>query len=300
MLRAVLRILMTAFLGIAPLACGGDDDGSISATVTRSERSWIDASRNLPRTPVREIRVLLWDPGLRQALPLLVLAHGFGGLPEKFDAFARTVAEGGFLVAAPAFPLTNENAPGGHERGFLDNVNQPGDISFFLDRILEANEEPTDPLFSRVDPRRIALLGHSLGGLTALAATRKECCLEPRIDAAILVAPLPDFGNQFGSDSISDGPPTLIIHGEADPTIPFQSSLDLYAQFQPPKFLMGLAGAGHSEALESQVTPALPARHATEVATIAFLRAQFHSDIDAFETELDELTDAGHLVERDS
>jgi predicted dienelactone hydrolase len=283
-----------------PLACGSGDNGSDVAMVTRSERTWIDTSRNLPRTPVREVRVLLWDPGLVRRLPLVVLAHGFGGLPEKFDAFARAVAQSGFMAAAPAFPLTNESAPGGHQRGFADTVNQPGDISFLLDRLLELNAEPGDALFSRIDPQRIALLGHSLGGLTALAVTRKPCCLDPRIGAAVLVAPLPDFGHQFGTDPISLGPPTLIIHGTADPTIPFQSSVDLYGDFQAPRFLVGLSGAGHSEALESQLVPAVPARQAAEAATIAFLRAEFYDAIDGFQAALDDLAADGHAIQRDS
>jgi fermentation-respiration switch protein FrsA (DUF1100 family) len=114
------------------------------------------------------------------------------------------------------------------------------------------------------------------------------------------VAPLPDFGNQFGTDPISLGPPTLIIHGTADATIPFQSSLDLYGDVQAPRFLIGLSGAGHSEALESQLLPAVPARQAAEAATIAFLRAQFHDDTDGFQATLDDLAAAGHTVERDS
>jgi len=244
------------------------------------------------------LRTVVWDPAVGKAAPLLLLAHGFGGLPEKFDAFARTVASAGYLVAAPAFPLTNENAPGGHEQGLSDFRNQPGDVSFVLTEILKANADPADPLYGRIDPQKIALLGHSLGGLTGLAATRKECCRDTRIKAVVSVAPLVAlFLDQFGPDPIADGPPMLIIHGEADTTVPFQSSVDLYSQVDPPKVLIGLAGVGHSEALESQASPAPPARRAAEQATIAFLGATFFHGDSHLEVVLDELSSGGHFVE---
>lgn len=284
-------------------ACGGDDGqgGALSSQPTVSERTWIDTSRALPRTPMRELRVVIWDPNGRDPLPLLVLAHGFGGLPEKFDAFAQTVAAAGYLVVAPAFPLTNENAPGGHEQGLSDFRNQPGDVSFLITRLLQANADPADPLADRIDAENIALLGHSLGGLTALAVTRKECCRDSRIKAVVAFAPLVGlFLNQFGTDSIAEGPPMLIVHGEADATIALQSSVELYDGIAAPKFFLGLADTGHSEALESQDAPAPAPRAATEAATIAFLDAIFFKRTSGLDTVLTNLAAGGHIVERDA
>ncbi len=292
-----------ATLGLAALTiigCGSDDGQTQGAdfNLTVSERTWVDTSRTLPRTPQRELRTVIWDPATRKPLPLLVLAHGFGGLPEKFDAFARAIASAGFLVAAPAFPLTNQNAPGGHEGGLGDFLNQPADVGFIISRLLEANHDPGDDLFERIDPQKIALLGHSLGGLTALASTRKDCCRDARIKALVAVAPLVTlFLNQFGPDSIREGPPTLIIHGKADPLIPLQSSIDLYEQIDAPKFLVGLTDVGHSEALESQERPPPPARGAAEAATLGFLQHFFLNDPRPLQALLDDLAAGGHLIE---
>lgn len=298
MFHRSFALLAGIVCGIALQACGTGDSSTESA-VMRSERLWVDTTRDLPRTPARELRVVLWWTSGSKPVPLLILAHGFGGLPEKFDAFARAVAAAGVIVAAPAFPLTNANAPGGHERGFGDFVNQPGDVKFVVDRLLEASADPADPLFSRIVAQRIALLGHSLGGLTALAATRKNCCRDARITAVILVAPLAGFFlDRFGSDPISSGPPTLLLHGLADMVLSFDGSLLLYEQMHEPKALIGLMATGHSEALESQVAPAPPPRRAAEVATITFLDAVFSGRLSGFLTVLDMFEADGHLIER--
>jgi predicted dienelactone hydrolase len=292
-----------ATLGLAAITvmgCGSDDGQTQGAAFNLivSERTWIDTSRTIPRTPQRELRTVIWDAGARAPQPLLILAHGFGGLPEKFDALARAIASAGFLVAAPAFPLTNQNAPGGHEGGLGDFRNQPADVSFIITQLLAANDDPDDDLFERIDPLQIALLGHSLGGVTALASARKDCCFDPRIKALIAVAPLVMlFLNQFGADSISEGPPTLIIHGKADSVIPLQSSIDLYGQLGGPKFLIGLTDVDHSEALESQEQPPPPARGAAEAATIAFLQRVFLDDSQPLQELLDDLAADGHLTE---
>jgi len=299
-----MRLLALCFaLGFATIvlsSCGSDDGQTRAAPLdlTVSERTWIDTSRSIPRTPERTLRTLIWNPETGNPLPLLVLAHGFGGLPEKFDAFARAVASAGYLVAASAFPLTNQNAPGGHEQGLSDFRNQPGDVSFVITRMLEANGDPADSLFGQIDPQKVALLGHSLGGLTALAVTRKDCCSDARIKAVVTVAPLVAlFLTQFGPDPMADGPPLLIIHGQADGTIVFQSSVDLYEEIAPPKVLVGLADVDHSEALESQDSPAPAPRKAAQEATIAFLDAILLERSTPLELVLDDLRATGHLVE---
>lgn len=292
--------------GALLLSCGSTVRLNTPAGVTRSERVWVDASRPTPRTtryagaPQRTLRTLIWQTETGASRPLLVLAHGFGGLPEKFDAFARSLAAAGIVVAAPAFPLTNENAPGGHEVGFRDVLNQPGDVGFIITQLLAASHTPGDPLDGMINDAAVAVLGHSLGGLTTLALTRKDCCRDTRVRATILVSAVAELIDIFGSDPVAhDGPETLILHGTADPTVPYSTAPLLYDQFEPPRFLVGVTGGGHSEGLESQTEPSITARATMQRATIAFLRAVFDGEGDQLHATLSALAAEGNSVQAD-
>ncbi|GIW43382.1 MAG: hypothetical protein KatS3mg077_0664 [Candidatus Binatia bacterium] len=102
------------------LGAGGcGDDGETFRSVERFELVAVDGTRrtppngSFPGSPQRSLRLLIWR-GQSQGhcgseTPLLLLLHGFGGLPEKFEGLARNLAAGGLTVVAVAFPLTNEN-----------------------------------------------------------------------------------------------------------------------------------------------------------------------------------------------
>jgi len=290
-------------VGVVLAACGGSVSPDPSVSVIRDERVWIDTSRTTPPTsayrgaPDRTLRVVLWLPAGATGLPLLIMAHGFGGLPEKFDAFARAVARAGFVVAAPAFPLTNQDAPGGHDPGFRDFVNQPADISFVVTRLFDATQASGDPLAGRLDPVKVAVLGHSLGGTAVVGLTRKSCCRDDRIRATILVAAAVPLAIAFGLDPIStEHPPTLLIHGTADRSVDYSVSATFFDQIDPPRYLLGLTGAGHSEALESQEMPPIAARDAAQRATIAFLNGLFRNTPAELHAVLRSLSAAGNSV----
>jgi len=305
LLRFLRACLVAAAASAALGGCGDETMNDPHQTVLRSERVWVDGARVTPPTknfrgaPQRTLRTLIWQPLEMRPLPLLIMAHGFGGLPEKFAAFARTVAAAGFVVAAPAFPLTNENAPGGHDVGLGDFVNQPADISFVISKLLAANDTAGDALHGHIRAADVAGLGHSLGGLTTIGLTRKNCCRDGRVRASILVAAVAALADAYGIDSIHNGPPTLIIHGTADPTVPFESSLQLYDAIHAPRFFLGLAGATHSEDLESQTQPAIVERDAAQRATIAFLNATLRGAHAELNDTFAALVQAGDIVQSD-
>lgn len=267
-------LALAALCALLPIVgCGGDGIATpVSDALVEETRALVDASRATPANGAapavgtRTLDTRLWyreqaAPGTpacgRRGCALVVLAHGFGGNTARFEALARDLADRGWIVAAPAFPLTNDAAPGGHLTGLGDTVRQPGDLSFVVDELLAAAGDPADPLAGRLDPQRsVGLLGHSLGGTTAVAATRLDCCRDARIAATVLVAPgVVLVEPLFRSPGSAAGPPTLVVNGSRDPVVPPATSRAWFESIEGPAGLVVLDGGAHSDIVENVVAP---------------------------------------------
>lgn len=126
-------------------------------------------------------------------------------------------------------------------------------------------------------PAKVAALGQSLGAATVIGLTRKDCCRDSRVPER-------------------DGGVCRAVQDEGRWTNRNTAKL-LYNLFRPPRFLVGLEGAQHSDAIESQVEPAIPARAAAQRATIAFLDAVFHGDTAQLDAVLVSLASEGNIVQ---
>ncbi len=285
---------------------GEPDFSSVRQTeVTRREFTFIDKSRKTPATaktdekPERELRVIVWTgpitPQEAYSHPLLVMAHGLGGLPEKFDQFARKLAAEKIAVAAVQFPLTNQNSPSTPAGGFLDLKSQPGDLSFCLTKLLEKVRNPASSLFARFSPDKVAVLGHSLGGGTVLGLTRYDCCRDSRFKAVIAVAPFTVLKKFFNAPEPSpSGPPILIAHGTDDKVIPSANSKKLYQKLKAPKYFVEVKGSGHSELLES---PKHPSLSVMAELTAAFVKKYLNQESQALQKLLARLKGEGYFVQ---
>lgn len=218
----------------------------------------------------------LYVPLSEEPMPLVVHAHGHNGHPRKFSELLRAWAEAGYVVAAPAFPMTNDDDPGA--TAFTDYENQPSDVRFVIDEVLRRSEEGHPVLGGRVDPQRIGVAGLSLGGVTVSGVAFADCCRDARLDAAIVMDALPlPFAGELPAFR---GMPVLLLHLTGDPLVPYQAATELYAGAASPKYLVTLVGEGHAEPYEDTRTP-----HDGVVVetTVAFWDAYLGGDPDAVE-----------------
>lgn len=217
-------------------------------TVRREQMTFVDTSRPTV-SPVGDVnvseRTLVTDifvPDGDGPFPLIVWSHGFNSGPDRFSEMLTTWARAGYVVAAPWFPLSSGRR-GRVNAIATDYVNQPGDVSFLIDEVLRAGNT-SGTLAGKVDATRIGVAGTSLGGLTTLGVTFNSCCRDPRIKAAITAAAPSGVAFAGGSYEFASLP-LLVVHGTADPLVPFSSGQQLYEDAKAPKHLLTLEGAGH-------------------------------------------------------
>jgi poly(3-hydroxybutyrate) depolymerase len=216
------------------------------------------------RRLVTEVRV----PRGRGPFPLVVFAHGDSGHPRKVTRLLDAWTRAGFVTAAPAFPLTNDDVD---PTVISDYVNQPADVSRVIDGLL-ADARPGGPIAGKVDPLHIGVAGHSLGGATMYGVAWNSCCRDARIGAAIAMDAIRlDLPGRWVRTTI----PLLAIHGTADPTIPYATGREPYSEWPGPKRFLALEGALHSPQFED--TPSPYDEVVTEVTTL-FWRAHLGTD----------------------
>jgi len=256
LVAATLALLVLTFILTRP-----DEPVDASTTVGFAERTYVDTNRN--RTLVAHVWYptqsaiapeLLASNALfygyaarpnaqlpRTKLPLVLVSHGSGGNNTNQGWLAVELAASGILVIAPNHPgsTSQDSAPSTNIQAW----NRPQDISFLLDTLLN------DPELSRlIDETRIAIIGHSLGGYTALAVggaslsktafidycdslpKNPDCVFyksggvdlrtidsdkfeqshkDNRVKAVVALDPA--YGRAFTEDSLSTLPPTLLI-----------------------------------------------------------------------------------------
>jgi dienelactone hydrolase len=173
--------------------------------------------------------------------PLIVFGHGFRVTPGIYGRLLRSWAAAGYVVASPVFPLENANAPGGPDE--TDLVNQPEDIGFVVTRLLAENRSAAGPLRGMIDPRRIAVAGHSDGAETALAVAYARGYRDSRVRAAVILsgAKITGLRLDFAGPSI----PLLATQGTADRLNLPSDTRAFFGAVPRPKFLLTLLGAKH-------------------------------------------------------
>jgi fermentation-respiration switch protein FrsA (DUF1100 family) len=205
---------------------------SVLRLVDTSRRAHFTDGTSAPRVLVTYVR---YPTRGRPPFPLVVFAHGFALTPQTYARLLDVWARGGFVVAAPAFPVERAGAPGGPSQS--DLLNEPADMSFVLSRLLGSSR------WRRlIDPHEIAFAGQSDGAVAALAAAYDPRFADPRVEAAVLLSGAAPAG--FTSP-VRRSPPLLAVQGTSDPIDPPGATTAYYARMRRPKFLLWLLGASH-------------------------------------------------------
>jgi hypothetical protein len=124
-----------------------------------------------------------------------------------------------------------------------------------------------------IDGERVGVAGHSNGGITIAGLIGQACCVDERVDAAIIIAGTSQLlpGKNF---DWSRTPPLLVVHGENDTVIPYDEGARIFNSARSPKGLFTLIDSDHNSYLFSD-SRAFPI---TAKATLDFFNGYVKSD----------------------
>ncbi len=202
----------------------------------------------------------------------VILVHGLGGNRAQLLDDAAMLVEDGY--GALLIDLRNSGSSEGNltTMGYLEVLDVGGALAFVL-------AQPEN------DPQRVGLLGHSMGGATAILAaarypeivaviaestfTSVEDNISDSFKALTGLPPFPFaplvvwFGEREAGVDISQVSPldeieaispraVLIVHGELDALIPVKDARHLYAAAGEPKELYVIPNASHNGLPQAQ------------------------------------------------
>jgi predicted dienelactone hydrolase len=220
--------------------------------------------------------------------PLVVISHGFGANRKFLAYLARHLASHGITVAAVEHPGSNDTAVSkASEQVNLaqllpatEFIERPKDVSFLLNELAKLNTQ-SGQLQGKFNTEKVTVIGHSLGGYTALALVGGEVNLEElrkfcktdlslgespgdwlqcaaaslkekklqlkdeRVKSAIALNPL--VGKLFGSKGLAQvNQPVLMLTGTEDVLTPtLKHQIAPFAQLRSSKYLITAIGGTH-------------------------------------------------------
>ncbi|WP_125061052.1 alpha/beta hydrolase [Aphanothece sacrum] len=135
------------------------------------KKRWLltDKNRN------RRFYVDLYKPKKwrQEKTPVIIMSHGLASRPEDFYKHAEYLTSYGYVVVIPQHPGSDyqkiQDLLGGYT-GEIFDINEfkdrPQDISYVIDELERRNQTEFK---GKLDLKNVGVLGHSLGGYTALA-----------------------------------------------------------------------------------------------------------------------------------
>jgi len=230
---------------------------------------------------------IYWSRGHSQD-PLVVISHGFASNRKFFSYLASHLASHGLTVATIEHPDSNLTAITQTTNAASlakllpasEFINRPKDISFLLNQLAKLNTKP-GLLQEKLNTNKVTVIGHSLGGYTALALVGGEVDLQqlrqfcknslsfavapgdwlqcaaaslpgqkiklqdPRVKSAIAINPL--VGDLFGKNGLTHiTRPVLIVTATEDSLTPaLKHQILPFSQLRGEKYLLSAIGATH-------------------------------------------------------
>lgn len=208
--------------------------------------------------------------------PVVLFSHGNQGFAEQSGFLTAFLASHGFIVAACNHP---GNTTGGKAPMWTVAEERPHDLSLTLDQMTAFNADPASPFYGKLSLDKVAAIGHSFGGYTALAiggatvdpqkaaaacaqSTSNFCSLmgegateqmsaqpvlrDERIKGIVALAP--GSWEIFGAEGLAQLTiPVMIQHGDTDKTLPIEQESDKIfpAIAGADKHYIRIKGAGH-------------------------------------------------------
>lgn len=228
-----------------------------------------------------------------KAHPLVVISHGTGGTPLVYRNLAKNLAKNGFIVAMPEHPFNNV------KDNQLENTttileSRPKNITQAIDWFYNA-----ESFKDHVNFDEISIIGHSMGGYTAIAVAggtpttlpwetenqtpeRVNVEVDERINKVVLLAPaLGWFRNEGALEKVNI--PILMMTGERDEITPSFHAEFLLKGIRNPEQIVHkvIENAGHFSFLSpfpvKVKAPSFPPSQDPE----GFNRELFHQELES-------------------
>ena len=232
------------------------------------------------------------------SFPLVVMSHGTGGSPLTFRTMAAHLARRGFVVALPEHAGNSRNDDS-LARTDVNLARRPRHVRLAIDQLCA---DPT--LGPALVPDAVGVVGHSMGGYTALAvaggrptafahespdgrAHPVPVTPDPRVRALVLLAPATPWFLSPGALTEVRAP-ILMLTAEHDPHTP-EGHAEIVRRGLPPYVRVEhrvIAGAGHFS-FQSPFPPAmavpgfLPAQDPPGFDRAGF-QATLHGEVEEF------------------
>lgn len=182
----------------------------------------IKASMGFAGSEQRRLDVMIWGPASankNSRHPLLIYSHGTFGQPDNAMHLVHDLVRQGYIVAAPAYPLTSSAAFTQVSGPDISDVhNQPRDISFIINNLLSHSKWG-----DKIDEKKIGLFGHSLGAVTSYFTVFGLQARDPRIAAMVSLgggdpvqAALSNDMGLLGTHPFTGSVPALFLSAEHD------------------------------------------------------------------------------------